>query len=171
MPWLSTLSLVGRLAAVNAVGCHMKTEGISCGCQQEPGLTCIEAGEPWGNWYVELRDTLQRCRFSFQGMWDPWMAGSLTWDASTGTICNAHCTFQDCLPHSIGTICNAQTICPSNYALWSFLLVLYFWFWHSHWLQITVGSGHKMSSLSSSCLFKTLISRPPTAIMTNKFWS
>ena len=36
----------GRSVAVNAVGCHMKTEEISCGCQQEPGLTCIEAGEP-----------------------------------------------------------------------------------------------------------------------------
>ena len=171
MPWLSTLSLVDWWVAVNAVGCHMKMDEISCGCQQEPGLTCIEAGEPWGNWYIQLRDTLQRCRFSFQGMWDPWMAGSLTWDASTGTICNAHCTFKDCLPHSIGTICNAQTICPSNYALWSFLLVLYFWFLHSHWLQITVVSVHKMSSLSSTCLFKTLISRPPTGIMTNKFWS
>ena len=163
--WLSTLS---RLAAVNAVGCHMKTEEISCGCQQEPGLTCIEAGEPWGNWYVAFE---MRCRFSFQGMWDPRMAGSSTWDASTGTICNANFTIQDYLPHSIGTICNTQTICPSNYALWSFLLVLYFWFWHSHWLQITVVSGHKMSSLSSSCLFKTLISRPPAAIMTNKLWS
>ena len=154
--WLSTLSLVGRLAAVNAVGCHMKTEEISCGCQQEPGLTCIEAGEPWGNWYIQLRDTLQRCRFSFQGMWDPWMAGSSTWDASTGTICTTK------------IIC---FVCPSNYALWSFLLVLFFWFWYSRWLQITVGSGHKMSSLSSSCLFKTLISRPPTGIMTNKLWS
>ena len=168
MPWLSTLSLVGRLAAVNAVGCHMKTEGISCGCQQEPGLTCIEAGEPWGNWYVAFE---MRCRFSFQGMWDPRMAGSSTWDASIGTICNAHCTIQDYLLHSIGTIYDAQTTCPSNYALWSFLLVFFFWFWHSHWLQITVVSGHKMSSLSSSCLFKTLISRPPTAIMTNKLWS